>query len=304
MSKRQGNSGDRLTRYICLGVTLAFLGVFLILPLAVVFWEAFYRGIGAYFTSFVDPDARKAIYVSLLVAGIAVPLNVVFGLAAAWAIAKFDFKGKSLLITLIDLPFAVSPVVSGLIFVLLFGKFGFLGPWLEDPSYPVAIHWVGMTGEHWWPLTGDWASLHWKSIQIIFALPGMVLATVFVTFPFVARELIPLMQGQGNEEELAAILLGASGWQTFWRITVPNVKWGLLYGVVLCTARALGEFGAVAVVSGRIMGGMTNTLPLYIGTTYESNAQRAFAVATLLASLGIVTMMLKGLLEWRMERER
>jgi len=310
MRKRgKGLAGGRLVKFACVATTVGFIGVFLVLPLLVVFWEGFTHGKGffeavaSYFRAFSDPYARKAIWVTLLVAAIAVPLNVVFGLAAAWSIAKFEFRGKSLLVTLIDLPFAVSPVISGLIFVLLFGSKGYFGPWLADPSYPTHVHWVGWSGGNWWPVSMEWASLHWQSIRIIFALPGVVLATVFVTFPFVARELIPLMQEQGNEEELAAISLGASGLQTFWRVTMPNVKWGLLYGVVLCTARAMGEFGAVAVVSGGELGGPTMTLPLYIGTEYESSTQRAFAIATLLATIGLVSMMVKTVLEWRMERE-
>lgn len=253
---------------------LAFLGLFLVVPLVAVFTEALRKGLGAYLESFRDRDALAAIRLTLLVAGIAVPLNIVFGLAASWAIAKFEFRGKSLLVTLIDLPFAVSPVISGLIYVLLFGLQGWFGPWL-------AAH----------------------DIQIIFAVPGIVLATVFVTFPFVAREMIPLMQEQGAEEEEAALVLGASGWQTFWRVTLPNVKWALLYGVILCNARAMGEFGAVSVVSGHLRG-RTNTMPLHVEILYnEYNFVAAFAVASLLALLALVTLALKTLVEWRTRRE-
>lgn len=251
---------------------LSFLAVFLAVPLASVFVEAFRKGLAAYCDSFRHPDAWAAIRLSLLVAGIAVPLNLVFGLAASWAIAKFEFRGKSVLISLVDLPFAVSPVIAGLIYVLVFGMQGWFGPWLTA-----------------------------HNIEIIFAVPGVVLATIFVTFPFVARELIPLMQEQGIEEEEAAILLGASGWQTFWRVTLPNVKWGLLYGVILCNARALGEFGAVSVVSGHLRG-RTNTMPLHVEILYnEYNAVAAFSVASLLALLALVTLVLKTLVEMRMK---
>jgi sulfate transport system permease protein len=264
----------RWVKWLICTVSLTFLGVFLVVPLAAVFTEALRKGVGAYLESFENRDALAAIEVTLLVAGIAVPLNVVFGLAASWAIAKFDFRGKSVLITLIDLPFAVSPVISGLIYVLLFGLQGWFGPWL-------AAH----------------------DIQIIFAVPGIVLATVFVTFPFVARELIPLMQAQGADEEEAALVLGASGWQTFWRVTLPNVKWGLLYGVILCNARAMGEFGAVSVVSAHLRG-QTNTMPLHVEILYnEYNFVAAFAVASLLAVLALVTLALKALVEWRTQDE-
>jgi sulfate/thiosulfate transport system permease protein len=257
-------------RSLLILVALLFLGIFLFVPLAAVFTEAFRKGIAVYFASLVEPDAWSAIKLTILVAAIAVPLNAVFGVAAAWAITKFEFKGKSLLLSLIDLPFAVSPVVSGLIYVLLFGANGLFGSWL-------AAH----------------------NIQIIFAVPGMVLATVFVTFPFVARELIPLMQSQGSEQEHAALSLGASGWQTFWRITIPNIKWGLFYGVILCNARAMGEFGAVSVVSGHIRG-ETNTLPLHIEVLYnEYNFSAAFACASLLSILGLITLALKTFIEWR-----
>lgn len=257
-------------RWTLTGVALLFLAFFLVLPLAAVFAEAFRRGVGAYFASFSDPDALASIKLTLLTAAIAVPANVVFGVAAAWLIAKFQFRGKSLLTTLIDLPFAVSPVISGLIYVLVFGLQGWFGPWLQE-----------------------------HDITIIFAVPGIVLATMFVTFPFVARELIPLMQAQGADEEYAAITLGANGWQTFWRVTLPNIKWGLLYGVILCNARAMGEFGAVSVVSGHIRG-ETNTMPLHVEILYnEYNFVAAFAVASLLALLAIVTLVLKSLVEWR-----
>ena len=257
-----------------IAVTLLFLGFFLFLPLAAVFSAALEKGFGAYFASFDDPDALAAIKLTLIAAGIAVPLNLVFGLAAAWTIAKFNFAGKSLLLTLIDLPFAVSPVISGLIYVLLFGLQGWFGPWL-------AAH----------------------DVKIIFAVPGIVLATVFVTFPFVARELIPLMQEQGSDEEQAALVLGANGWQTFWRVTLPNVKWALLYGVILCNARAMGEFGAVSVVSGHIRG-MTNTIPLHVEILYnEYNFVAAFAVASLLAILALLTLVAKSLVEWKARQE-
>ncbi len=258
---------------ICI-VSLSFLGLFLVVPLVAVFTEALRKGIWAYLESFHSRDALAAIKLTLLVAGVAVPLNIVFGLAASWAIAKFNFPGKSILITLIDLPFAVSPVISGLIYVLLFGLQGWLGPWLVA-----------------------------HNVQIIFAVPGIVLATIFVTFPFVARELIPLMQEQGSEEEEAALVLGASGWQTYWRVTLPNVRWGLLYGVILCNARAMGEFGAVSVVSGHLRG-QTNTMPLHVEILYnEYNFVAAFAVASLLAVLALVTLVLKALVEWRTQHE-
>jgi len=262
-------------RGVLIVLALGFLLLFIFLPLAAIFTEALRRGVGAYFASFKDPDALSAIKLTLLTAAIAVPLNLVFGVAAAWTIAKFDFFGKSLLTTLIDLPFAVSPVISGLIYVLLFGAQGWLGPWL-------AAH----------------------GIRILFAVPGIVLATMFVTFPFVAREMIPLMQSQGSDEEFAAISLGASGWQTFLRVTFPNVKWGLLYGVILCNARAMGEFGAVSVVSGHIRG-ETNTIPLHVEILYnEYNFVAAFAVASLLALLALVTLGLKSFVESRMGDER
>jgi sulfate/thiosulfate transport system permease protein len=261
-------------RRILIFVAVAFLTLFLFLPLAIVFSEALAKGFGTYWDSLIQPDALSAIKLTLLAAGIAVPLNIVFGVCAAWAIARFDFFGKSLLITLIDLPFSVSPVVSGLIYVLLFGLQGMLGPWLAD-----------------------------HDLQIIFAVPGIVLATIFVTFPFVARELIPLLQAQGQEEEEAALALGASGWQTFFRISLPNIKWGLLYGIILCNARAMGEFGAVSVVSGHIRG-RTNTMPLHIEILYnEYQFAAAFAVASLLAMLALATLVVKTVIEWQSRRQ-
>ena len=239
-------------------------------PLIAVFVEALDKGVGLYWEAIKEPDARSAIYVTLMTAAIAVPLNTVFGLAAAWSVAKFDFRGKNILLTLIDIPFAVSPVISGLIFVLMFGLQGWFGAWLAD-----------------------------HDIQIIFAIPGIVLATMFVTVPFVAREVIPLMQAQGREEEEAAIVLGAGGWQTFFRVTLPNIKWGLLYGVILCTGRSMGEFGAVNVVSGKIRG-VTNTIPLHVEILYnEYNYVGAFAVASLLTLLALVTLVVKKIVEWK-----
>jgi sulfate/thiosulfate transport system permease protein len=262
-------------RRTLLAIGLGFLLFFLLIPLFAVFTEALRKGLGAYLASFGDPAALAAIRLTLFAAAVAVPANLVFGLAASWAIAKFEFRGKNLLITLIDLPFAVSPVVSGLIFVLLFGMQGWLGPWLRE-----------------------------HGLQVIFAVPGIVLATIFVTFPFVARALIPLMQEQGNEEEQAALVLGASGWQTFRRVTLPNVRWALLYGVILSNARAMGEFGAVSVVSGHIRG-KTNTAPLHVEILYnEYNFVGAFAVASLLALLALVTLAVKTLLEWKIRAER
>jgi sulfate transport system permease protein len=260
-------------RWMLIAVALTFLSLFLVAPLYAVFHEALREGVGAYFKSFRDPAALAAIKLTLVAAAIAVPLNLVFGLAASWAVAKFDFRGKNVLITLIDLPFAVSPVISGLIYVLLFGLQGWFGEWLRD-----------------------------HDIKIMFAVPGIVLATVFVTFPFVARELIPVMQEQGTDAEQAALSLGASGWQTFWRVTLPNVKWALLYGVIQCNARAMGEFGAVSVVSGHIRG-RTNTLPLHVEILYnEYNFVAAFAVASLLALLALTTLVLKSVVEWQARR--
>jgi len=262
-------------RWILIGLSVAFLALFLIIPVAAIFAEALRKGFAVYFASFTEPDALSAVKLTLLAAGISVPANLVFGLAASWALAKFQFRGRNILITLIDLPFAISPVISGLIYILLFGMQGWLGPWLND-----------------------------HDIKIVFAVPGIVLATIFVTFPFVARELIPLMQEQGTEEEQAALLLGANGWQTFWRVTLPNVKWALLYGVILCNARAMGEFGAVSVVSGHIRG-KTNTLPLHIEILYnEYNFVAAFSVASLLALLALLTLALKSFVEWKARRAR
>ena len=261
-------------RSIVIFLSISFVALMLVLPLGVIFFEAFRKGAKLYFAAFQDRNSIRAITITCLAAGIAVPLNLVFGIAASWAIAKFSFRGKGLLIALIDLPFAISPVISGLVYILVFGMQGWLGKWLE--SY---------------------------GIQVIFAVPGIVLATIFVTFPFVARELIPLMQEQGSEEEWAAISLGANGWQTFWRVTLPNIKWGVLYGVLLCNARAMGEFGAVSVVSSNIRGG-TNTLPLHIDALYNDyNSVAAFAMASLLALLGIVTLVGKSLLERKLEQE-
>ena len=264
----------RWIRALLIAAALGFLLLFLVLPLVSVFVEALSRGVGAYWDALIEPDAVAAIQLTLIVAAIAVPANLLFGVAASWCIAKFDFRGKDLLITLIDLPFSVSPVISGLIYVLMFGAHGVLGPFLKS-----------------------------QGIQIIFAVPGLVLATIFVTFPFVARELIPLMQEQGSEEEEAALVLGASGWQTFWRVTLPNIKWGLLYGVLLCNARAMGEFGAVSVVSGHIRG-ETNTMPLHVEILYnEYNFVAAFSVASVLAMLALVTLVAKTVLEWRFGAE-
>jgi sulfate transport system permease protein len=255
---------------VLIAIALVFIALFLVLPLAAVFAEALRKGLGAYWLALLEPDAWAAIRLTLLAAVVAVPLNLVFGVAAAWAIAKYEFRGKSFLTTLIDLPFSVSPIVAGLIYVLVFGAQGWFGPWLAE-----------------------------KNIKIIFAVPGIILATIFVTFPFIARELIPLMQSQGSEEEQAAIVLGASGWQTFWRVTLPNIKWGLIYGVILCNARAMGEFGAVSVVSGHIRG-QTNTMPLHVEILYnEYQSVAAFAVASLLALLALVTLAIKTWVEWR-----
>lgn len=276
----QGNAKPRANdpawvRYTLLSLSLLTIFLFLCLPLITIFCEAFAKGWSIYLTEISEPDALSAIRLTLLVALICVPLTTLFGVAAAWSIARFEFPGKSFLTTLIDLPFSVSPVTSGLIFVLLFGANGWFGEWLQA-----------------------------HDIKIIFAVPGIVLATMFITCPFVARELIPLMQEMGNEEEEAALSLGASGWTTFWRVTLPNIKWGLLYGVVLCNARAMGEFGAVSVVSGHIRG-MTNTLPLHVETTYnEYNAVGAFAAASLLTVLAVVTLVLKTFLEWQQSRDR
>jgi sulfate/thiosulfate transport system permease protein len=261
-------------RWLLISTALAFLGLFLFLPLVSVFFEAFKKGADVYLAAIVEPDALSAVKLTLIAAVIAVPLNLVFGVSAAWAIAKFDFRGKSILLTLIDLPFSVSPVIAGLIYVLIFGLQGWWGQWLSD-----------------------------HDLKVIFAVPGIVLATIFVTFPFVARELIPLMQAQGQEQEEAARVLGASGWQVFFKVTLPNVKWALLYGVILCNARAMGEFGAVSVVSGHIRG-QTNTLPLHIEILYnEYQMAAAFAVASLLAGLALVTLVLKYIVERKVHQE-
>ena len=261
-------------RWTLIALALGWLALFLLLPLAAVFAEALRKGVGAYLEALKEPDAWAAIRLTLVTAAITVPLNLVFGVAAAWCIAKYEFRGKAFLTTLVDLPFSVSPVVAGLMYVLVFGAQGWLGPWLDA-----------------------------QGIKIVFAVPGIVLATLFVTFPFIARELIPLMQAQGNEEEQAAIVLGASGWQTFWHVTLPNIKWGLVYGVILCNARAMGEFGAVSVVSGHIRG-QTNTMPLHVEILYnEYQSVAAFAVASLLALLALVTLAIKSAVEWRHARE-
>ena len=340
----KGTDEPRAVRWLLIATALAFLTLFLFVPLAFVFYEALKKGFGVYLAAISDPDALDAIRLTLLTAAIAVPLNLVFGVAAAWAIAKFSFPGKNVLTTLIDLPFSVSPVIAGLIYVLIFGLQGWLGPWLREHDiriifavplnlvFGVAAAWaiakfsfpgknvlttlidlpfsvspviagliyVLIFGLQGW--LGPWLREH--DIRIIFAVPGIVLATIFVTFPFVARELIPLMQAQGTEQEEAATVLGASGWQTFWRITLPNVTWGLLYGVILCNARAMGEFGAVSVVSGHIRG-QTNTMPLHIEILYnEYQFAAAFAVASLLALLALVTLVLKALVERRVRAEK
>ncbi|MCG5512718.1 sulfate ABC transporter permease subunit CysW [Ectothiorhodospira shaposhnikovii] len=262
-------------RRLLIGIALTFLGLFLVLPLAVVLYGAFEQGLQVWYAAITEPDALAAIRLTLLVVAIVVPLNLAFGVMAAWAIAKFEFRGKSVLITLIDLPFAISPVVVGLIFVILLGSQGWLGPWLAE-----------------------------HDLRIIFAVPGIIIVIAFGTMPFVARELIPLMQQQGKEEEESSLTLGANGWQTFWRVTLPNIKWGVIYGVILCNARAMGEFGAVAIVSGRIRG-ETNTMPLHIEVLYnEYLFTAAFAVSSLLAGLAIVTIAVKSLVEWRDERQR
>jgi sulfate transport system permease protein len=273
-ASQRGTEESPVIKWTLILVALAFCAVFLLLPLLNVFAQAFSKGIAYYKDSLLHPDSLAAIKLTLLVSAISVPLNVLFGLAAAWAIAKFDFRGKPLLITLIDLPFSISPVVAGLMFVVLFGLQGYFGNWLAD-----------------------------RDIQIIFAVPGIVLATVFITFPFVARELIPVMQATGTEQEQAALTLGASGWQTFWHVTLPSVKWGLVYGVILCNARAMGEFGAVSVVSGHITG-QTDTMPLRVEKLYnEYNAAAAFAIASLLALLALLTLGVKTYLEWKQARE-
>jgi sulfate/thiosulfate transport system permease protein len=272
--KRVSTTEAPWVRYTLIAIALLFLLLFLVLPLAAVFTEALRKGLGAYLEGLREPDAWAAIRLTLITAAIAVPLNLVFGVAAAWCIAKYEFRGKAFLTTLVDLPFSVSPVVAGLIYVLVFGAQGWFGPWLSE-----------------------------HNVKIIFAVPGIVLATIFVTFPFIARELIPLMQAQGSEEEQAAIVLGATGWQTFRHVTLPNIKWGLIYGVILCNARAMGEFGAVSVVSGHIRG-QTNTMPLHVEILYnEYQSVAAFAVASLLALLALVTLVIKSAAEWQHERE-
>ena len=271
---KAGTTEPAWLKYTLIGITLLFVALFLVLPLAAVFTEALRKGVDAYVEALKEPDAWSAIRLTLITAAIAVPLNLVFGVAAAWCIAKYEFRGKAFLTTLVDLPFSVSPVVAGLIYVLLFGAHGWIGPWLQA-----------------------------HDIKIIFAVPGIVLATMFVTFPFIARELIPLMQEQGTEEEQAAMVLGANGWQIFWNVTLPNIKWGLIYGVILCNARAMGEFGAVSVVSGHIRG-QTNTLPLHVEILYnEYQSVAAFAVASLLAILALVTLAIKSFAEWKQEAE-
>ena len=268
VTRTESTTESPVIRWLLIGTALLFLLFFLILPLIIVFQEAFAGGINLFIQALTDPDALAAIRLTLFTTAIVVPVNIIFGVCAAWAISKFRFKGKSVLITLIDLPFAVSPVIAGLIFILIFGSRGWLGPWFLS-----------------------------HGIQIIFATPGIVIATLFVTFPFVARELIPLMQAQGTEEEQAARVLGASGWQTFFRVTLPNIKWGLIYGIILCNARSMGEFGAVSVVSGHIRG-YTNTMPLHVEILYnEYNFTAAFAIASLLALLALVTLVIKSIAE-------
>lgn len=321
----------RLTKWVLVTISVGFVALFLLLPLASIFWEALRpvkvksagmmmmedvggdtavaapasTALGQAWETLTEPNSLHAIKLTLIVAAIAVPLNTLFGVAAAWAITKFNFRGKALLTTIIDIPFAVSPVISGLVFVLLFGRGGLLGPWLDHPSYP-AFHWLG-TARGWWPIGAHWVELGWQPIHIIFAWPGMVLATIFVSFPFVARELIPLMEEQGTQEEQAAISLGASGWQTFWRVTLPNIKWGLLYGVLLCNARAMGEFGAVSVVTQNLPGEQ-NTLPREIEYLYSSYSgpgiRGAFVLSSMLAMLGLLTLVLKALLEWKIRSDR
>ena len=272
--RRSATEEPAWVRRTLIGAAIGFMTLFLFVPLVAVFYEALARGVGVFVAAITEPDAQAAIRLTLLVAAIAVPLNLVFGIAASWAIAKFDFRGKHLLLTLIDLPFSVSPVIAGMVFVLLFGAHGWFGAWLVE-----------------------------HDIQIIFAVPGIVLATIFITFPFIARELIPLMQAQGSEQEEAARVLGASGWQMFWRVTLPNIKWALLYGVILCNARAMGEFGAVSVVSGHIRG-LTNTMPLHVEILYnEYQFAAAFAVASLLALLALLTLLLKFLVEQRVRAQ-
>ena len=270
-----GTTEPAWVRRTLISIALGFIFLFLLLPLAAVFTEALRKGVDAYLEALKEPDAWTAIRLTLLTAAIAVPMNLVFGVAAAWCISKYEFRGKAFLITLVDLPFSVSPVVAGLVYVLMFGAHGWFGPWLQA-----------------------------HDIKVIFAVPGIVLATVFVTFPFIARELIPLMQAQGTEEEQAAMVLGATGWQTFWHVTLPNIKWGLVYGVILCNARAMGEFGAVSVVSGHIRG-QTNTMPLHVEILYnEYKSVAAFAVASLLALLAVLTLVIRWGVDWQFERDQ
>ena len=272
-SARAGTTEPTWVKVALIAMALGFMALFLLLPLAAVFAQAFSKGSSAFWEALQEPDAWSAIRLTLLTAAIAVPLNLLFGIAAAWAIAKYEFRGKAFLTTLVDLPFSISPVVAGLVYVLMFGAQGWFGPWLAE-----------------------------HDIKVIFAVPGIILATVLVTFPFIARELIPLMQAQGTDEEQAAQVLGASGWQTFWHVTLPNIKWGLIYGVILCNARAMGEFGAVSVVSGHIRG-QTTTMPLHVEILYnEYQSVAAFAVASLLALLALVTLLVKSLVEWKFER--
>ena len=273
-SKGRAQTEPAVVRWLLIAIALVFLTLFLMLPLAAVFGQAFEKGIQVYLEALREPDTLSSIKLTLITAAVTVPLNLFFGVTAAWAIAKFSFPGKNLLITLIDLPFSVSPVISGLIYVLIFGLQGWIGPWLQD-----------------------------HDIKIVFAVPGIILATIFVTFPFVARELIPLMEAQGKEEEEAALVLGATGLQTFFRVTLPNIKWGIIYGVILCNARAMGEFGAVSVVSGHIRG-MTNTVPLHVEILYnEYNYTAAFAVASLLAFLALITLAVKTVAEWKVRQQ-
>jgi len=272
--KDRSQTEPAVVRWLLIAISVVFLTLFLLLPLAAVFSQAFAKGFSVYLEALREPDTLSSIKLTLITAAVTVPLNLFFGVTAAWAIAKFSFPGKNLLITLIDLPFSVSPVISGLIYVLIFGLQGWLGPWLQE-----------------------------HDIKIVFAVPGIILATIFVTFPFVARELIPLMEAQGKEEEEAALVLGASGLQTFFRVTLPNIKWGIIYGVILCNARAMGEFGAVSVVSGHIRG-MTNTVPLHVEILYnEYNYTAAFAVASLLAFLALITLFVKTVAEWKVRQQ-
>ena len=273
-STERAQTEPTVVRWLLISTALVFLALFLLLPLAAVFSQAFEKGLTVYLEALKEPDTLASIKLTLITAAVTVPFNLFFGVTAAWAIAKFSFPGKNLLITLIDLPFSVSPVISGLIYVLIFGLQGWIGPWLQE-----------------------------HDIKIVFAVPGIILATIFVTFPFVARELIPLMEAQGKEEEEAALVLGATGLQTFFRVTLPNVKWGIIYGVILCNARAMGEFGAVSVVSGHIRG-MTNTVPLHVEILYnEYNYTAAFAVASLLAFLALITLTVKSIAEWKVRQQ-